>query len=182
MVIFTALFLEFAHRFDRHLPLPHAKLSRTLHLTGSLPTPHDEVERARARTMIRAVMVANALIFVRSVYRGCVCLFASSLSEDQMLTPPLLIPVLFSPILLPCSIEISLGFDGWAWNNQAMFAIFDGLLMICALITLNVYHPGRLLGYVPSSYTASPSFLSAPPVHTHIMLIVSPLCISNSFP
>ncbi|KAK7690655.1 hypothetical protein QCA50_005754 [Cerrena zonata] len=42
-------------------------------------------------------------------------------------------------------IELADGFDGRVIKTQIYFIIFDGAMVLVAMLTLNVFHPGRML-------------------------------------
>ncbi|KAG8855591.1 hypothetical protein FRB96_006785 [Tulasnella sp. 330] len=68
------------------------------------------------KKMIKGLIIATILVYVRSIYR---------------------------------TIELLDGWTGPIITDQALFDLFDGVPVFLAMITLNIYHPGRLIPVVP---------------------------------
>jgi hypothetical protein len=47
------------------------------------------------------------------------------------------------------SVEFAQGWGGAIYKSEPLFCVFDGSLVLIALWTLNLLHPGRLIGFVP---------------------------------
>lgn len=113
MLAFTVLLLEFIWRFIKDVPLAQADKYRSYHAEDLTQADHD-----RARTLLFALLAADIVIFTRSVFRSKLC----QPSRHSF--------VVADPSPLRPAIELAGGWSRPVMQDQILFNIFDGMLIV----------------------------------------------------
>ncbi|OBZ77307.1 Sphingoid long-chain base transporter RSB1 [Grifola frondosa] len=108
-----------------------------LRYTFDKPVRHNSQAHMRAYKMDRNVKLmifglafSSTVIFIRSVYRTAVC------TKPQ-----------FTPAFANANFkELTDGWSGRIISTQVYFNVLDGAMIVLAMVSLNLFHPGWLLG------------------------------------
>ena len=172
MLVFTAILIEFAYRYSKDKPV---RQLRSLHpwasctgrrrerkaqqaaanggfcnvmadSTSNGPGVYGPQAERSVRLMLISLCVSTFFIFVRSVYRYVLSAF---LSYGRGLT------LAASSLNLRCP-ELLSGWHGPIIQNQTLFEILDGAMILASLVALNILHPLWLLPRKETSSAAVP--------------------------
>jgi len=129
MLFCGGLMLIYLYRRHKGLKNGGARLQSSAGEAAPAGPVHSEDEKRKAKIFVYAITVAYIAIITRCIYRYVVAVFCVSSEEREVLTFRASIP------------EMQTGWASDLMQNETLFLILDGAMILFAVLTLTIFHP-----------------------------------------